>query len=73
MESSHCSKHAYLKKKSKAVPVTDLEGLQHCVESMMPHFLVNRFIDGGEVANLKHKPRCTPQKDSWYQFLLEAE
>jgi hypothetical protein len=33
----------------------------------------NRFIDGGKVVSFTHRPLFTPQEDSWYSFLLEAE
>jgi hypothetical protein len=38
----------------------------------LPHIIDNRLIDGGEVS-LKRRPPFTPQEDSWYSFLLEAE
>jgi hypothetical protein len=34
------------------------------------HFLDNRLIDGGKFVN---PTPFTPQEDSWYSFLLEAE
>jgi hypothetical protein len=40
---------------------------------MLPNFLDNRLIDGGEVVSLMRWPPFTPQKDSWYSFLSEAE
>jgi hypothetical protein len=36
-------------------------------------FLNNRLTDGGEVVSLTRRPTFTPQDDSWYSFLLEAE
>jgi hypothetical protein len=33
----------------------------------------SRLTDGGEVVSLTHRPPFTPQEDSWYSFLLEAE
>jgi hypothetical protein len=33
----------------------------------------NRLTDGGEVASLMRRPPFTPQEDSWYSFLSEAE
>jgi hypothetical protein len=39
----------------------------------IPHFLDNRLTDGGEVVSLIRRLRFTPQKDSWYSFLLKAE
>jgi hypothetical protein len=38
-----------------------------------PHFLDNWLTDGGEVVRLPLRPPFTPQEDSWYSFLLEAE
>jgi hypothetical protein len=35
--------------------------------------LDNQLTDGGEVVSLKRRPLFTPQEDSWYSFLLEAE
>jgi hypothetical protein len=40
---------------------------------MLPHFLDNRLTDGGEVVNLTRRSPFTPQEDSWYSFLLQAE
>jgi hypothetical protein len=41
--------------------------------SMLPYFLDNQITDGGEVVSLTHRPPFTPQEDSRYSFLLEAE
>jgi hypothetical protein len=41
--------------------------------SRLPHFLDNRLTDGGEVVSLMRRTLFTPQKDSRYSFLLEAE
>jgi hypothetical protein len=35
--------------------------------------LDNRLTDGGKVVSLMRRPPFTPQEDSWYSFLLEAE
>jgi hypothetical protein len=59
--------------KGKAIAVTALEGPQGCETSRLPHFLHNRFTDGGEVVSLTRPPLFIPQEDSWYSFLLEAE
>jgi hypothetical protein len=59
-------------KKSKAIPVTGPGGLEGCETSRLPHFLDNRLTDGGEVYSSTCRPPFTPQKDSWYSFLLEA-
>jgi hypothetical protein len=58
--------------KGQAVPVTGRGGPQGCETSRPPHFLDNRLTDGGE-ASLTRRPSFTPQKYSWYSFLLEAE
>jgi hypothetical protein len=59
--------------KHKAIPVTGHEGLLDSEPSRLPHFLDDRLTDCGEVVS----PMCwspfTPQEDSWYSFLLEAE
>jgi hypothetical protein len=59
--------------KGKAIPVTCREGPYGCETSRLPHFLDNRPTDGGEVVSLTHRPPFTPQKNSWYSLLLEAE
>jgi hypothetical protein len=62
-----------VKVKRKAVPVTGRGGPQSCEASRIPHFLDNRLTDDGEVVSLTRRPPFTPQEDSWYSFLLEAE
>jgi hypothetical protein len=47
--------------------------LRHCEMLRITHCLDNRLIDECEVIGLMCWPRSTPQKDSWYSFLLEAE
>jgi hypothetical protein len=59
--------------KGKAIPVTGREGPEGCEMSRLPHFLDNRLTDGGEVVSPMRQPPFTPQQDSWYSFLLEAE
>jgi hypothetical protein len=59
--------------KRKAILVTDRGGPQDCETSRLPHFLENRFTDGGEVVRLTRRPPFTPHEDSWYSFMLEAE
>jgi hypothetical protein len=48
-------------KKKKAIPETGREGPYGCVTSSHPHFLDNRFTDGGE-ASLTCRPPFTPRK-----------
>jgi hypothetical protein len=55
--------------RGKAIPVTGREGSQGCETSRLPHFLT----DGGKIVSLTRRPPFTPQEDSWYSFLLEAE
>jgi hypothetical protein len=35
--------------------------------------VLQTITDGGEVVSLTRRPPFTPQEDSWYTFLLEAE
>jgi hypothetical protein len=35
--------------------------------------LDSRLTDGGKVVSLTRRPPFSPQEDSWYSFLLEAE
>jgi hypothetical protein len=58
---------------SSAMPVTGREGQYSCETSRFPHFLDNRLTDGGEVVRITRRPPFTPQEDSWYSFLSEAE
>jgi hypothetical protein len=44
-----------------------------CETLRHPHLIDNRLTDGGEVISLTRRPPFTPQKESWYSFLLEAE
>jgi hypothetical protein len=61
------------KVKSKSILVTDHGGPYGCETSRIPHFSNNQLTDGGEVVSLRRRPPITPQEDSWYSFLLEAE
>jgi hypothetical protein len=61
------------KKNGKAILVTGRGDPYGCETSRLPHFLYNRLTDGGEVVILTPRPLFTPQEDSWYSFLLEAE
>jgi hypothetical protein len=38
-----------------------------------PTFSDIRLTDGGKVVSPTRRPLFTPQEDSWYSFLLEAE
>jgi hypothetical protein len=60
-------------RKGKVIPVTGCGGPYNCETSRLPHFLDNRLTDLGEVFSLTCQPTFTPQKDSWYSFLLDAE
>jgi hypothetical protein len=51
--------------KRKAIPVTGRGGPQGCAAS--------RLTDGSKVVSLTRPPPFTPQEDSWYSFLLEAD
>jgi hypothetical protein len=62
-----------VKKKAKAILVTGREGPYGCETSRFPEFLDSRLTDGGEVVSPTRRPPFTPQEDSWYSFLLEAE
>jgi hypothetical protein len=58
----------------KAIPVTGRGGPQGCETSRLPHFLVNRLANGGEVATLTVRLAALyPQEDSWYPFMLEVK
>jgi hypothetical protein len=61
------------KGKGKAIPVIGHEGTQGCEMSRLPHFLDNRLTYGGEIVSLMHRLLFTPQENSRYSFLLEAE
>jgi hypothetical protein len=64
---------AKVKKRGMAIPVTGHGGPEGCEMSRLLHFLDNRLTDGGEVVILTCRLPSTPQEDSWYSFLLEAE
>jgi hypothetical protein len=66
-------KSSYISCKGKAIPVTGRGDPLVCETSRLLHFLDNRLTDGGEVVSLTCRPPFTPQEDSWYSFLLEAE
>jgi hypothetical protein len=48
--------------KGKAIPATGRVGPEGCETSRLPHFLDNRFTDGGEVVSLTRRPPVTPWK-----------
>jgi hypothetical protein len=59
--------------KGKALFVVIRGGPEGYETSRLSHFLDNRLTDGGEVVSLMRQPPFTPQEDSWYSFLLQAE
>jgi hypothetical protein len=65
--------YKYICKKGKAILVPGREGQQVCEMLRFTHFLHTRLTDGDEVFSLTRQPPFTPQEDSWYSFLLEAE
>jgi hypothetical protein len=60
--------------KVKAILVTCREG-PYCWEtSRLPHFVqTSQLTNGGKIVSTTRRPPFTPQEDSWYSFLLEAE
>jgi hypothetical protein len=66
-------RHAVGVKKIKTVHVAGRGGSLGFVTLRLPHFLDNRLTDGGEVVSLTLRLPFTPQEDSWYSFLSEAE
>jgi hypothetical protein len=59
--------------KGKVIPETDHGGPEVYETTRLPYFPDSRLTDGGEFVNLMSRPPFTPQEDSWYSFLLEAE
>jgi hypothetical protein len=55
------------------VSVTGRGGPWGSETSRTPHFLDSRLTDGSEDVSLTRRSAFTPQEDSWYSFLLEAE
>jgi hypothetical protein len=53
--------------------ITGRKGPQSSEKSRLRQFLDNQVTDGGEVVSLTSRPPFTPQEDSWYSLLLEAE
>jgi hypothetical protein len=71
-----CHDYVHLPKKHvkcEDIPVTGREGPYDWETSRIPHFVDNRLTDGGEVVSPTRLTPFTPQEDSWYSFLLEAE
>jgi hypothetical protein len=69
-------RHATLyesKGKGKAIHVTGRGGPWDRGLSRFPYFPDNRLTDGGVIVGLTRRAPFTPQEDSWYSFLLEAE
>jgi hypothetical protein len=60
-------------KLAKAMPVTDRGGPYGRETLRLLRFLDNGLTDGGEVVSLTLRQLFTPQEDSRYLFLLEAE
>ena len=56
----------------KIIPVTGLGGPWGCETLRVPHYLDNLLTDGKVVSPMR-RPHFTPQENSWYLFLLEAE
>jgi hypothetical protein len=50
------------KKKKKSIIVTGRGDSQGCETSKVPHFLDNRFTDGGKVVRFTRWPSYTPKK-----------
>jgi hypothetical protein len=73
MENVYQSAMQMVKGKGNANPVTGRGGPYGSETSRLPHFLDNWLKVGGEVDSLTRRPPFTPQEDSWYSFLLEAE
>jgi hypothetical protein len=57
----------------KAIPVTGCEGPQGCVMLRLPCLLDSWLTNGTKVVSLMLRQPFTPQEDSWYSFLLQAE
>jgi hypothetical protein len=57
----------------KTIPVTGHGRPQGFETPKLRYFLDNQLTDGGEVVSLTLRPPFTPQQDSSYSFLLEAE
>jgi hypothetical protein len=56
-----------------AIPVLGRRGPRGCKTLRLPHFLNIRLKDSGEVVSPTIWPPYTPQENSWYSLLLEAE
>jgi hypothetical protein len=60
-------------KQGQAIPVTGHGGPFGCEMLRVSHYLESRLTDGGKVVSNMRRPPFTPQEDSGYSFLLEAE
>jgi hypothetical protein len=63
----------FFQQTGKAFPVTGRGGPYGCETSRLSHYLENRLTVGVEVVSLTPRPLFSPQEDSRYSFLLEAE
>jgi hypothetical protein len=59
--------------KGKAIPVTSRGDPQGYEMLRFPHFADIQLTDGGKVVSPTCRQLLTPQEDSWYSFMLEAE
>jgi hypothetical protein len=59
--------------KDNAIPVTGRGDPYGFETSRLLRFLENRFKDDLEGVSLTRRPPLTPQEDSWYSILLEAQ
>jgi hypothetical protein len=58
------------------ITIKCLQNINRPAETLLQNFQnlrYNRLTNGGEVVSLTRRPPFTPQEDSWYSFLLEAE
>jgi hypothetical protein len=62
-----------VKVKGTAIPVTGRGDPWGRETLRVPNYSDNQLTDGGKVVSITRRPPFTPQEDSWYSFLLEAE
>jgi hypothetical protein len=65
----HCDERRGVKSQA----IAGREGLLCCEMTRLPHFLANLLTDDSKVVSHTRWPPFSPQEDSWYSFLLEAE